>query len=593
MGRGRRLRRLALAAAVSATLALITALGALAADNDGRQSLGVSARPSAPATAGAAAGRGHAGARSVRPPAPRPTSHLAGAGPSRAVVTMAPAAGGPGVPRSFLGISTEYWALPLFERQMPVLERTLSLLRAPGDGPLLMRIGGDSADHSFWAPKARPMPAWAFELTPEWLQQTGELVRNLDLRLILDLNLVTDTPGQAGQWAQAAESQLPADSISGFEIGNEPDIYNHLYWLTTVAGSKVVPPTGLTAHTYAHDFQAYARALGRTAPGVPLLGPALANPSLNRDWISALLASRPARPAAISVHRYPYSACALPGTAAYPTIARVLSEHASAGVAESVKPAVAIARHAGIPVRLTELNSVTCGGRAGVSNVFATALWAPDALFELLRAGVAGVNIHVRARAINAAFALNRGGLQAKPLLYGLIAFTRMLGPDAQLVPLQVHASLGAHLKVWGVRVRGGVLHVLLIDKGQQSVDVSLRLRAKGAATVQRLLAPSPSAGTGVTLDGQYLDAGGTWRGRAAYQLIDPGADGYAVALPRYSAALLTVHLPGETSSALRLRERDRVVRLERPPLAAEGPRRRAGRVATLRRAPRRGSRRR
>jgi hypothetical protein len=31
-----------------------------------------------------------------------------------------------------------------------------------------------------------------------------------------------------------------------------------------------------------------------------------------------------------------------------------------------------------------------------VSDTFATALWAPDALFELLRAGIDGVNVHVR-----------------------------------------------------------------------------------------------------------------------------------------------------------------------------------------------------
>jgi hypothetical protein len=38
-----------------------------------------------------------------------------------------------------------------------------------------------------------------------------------------------------------------------------------------------------------------------------------------------------------------------------------------------------LAHRAGFPFRLTEQNSVTCGGLAGVSNTFATALWAPAA----------------------------------------------------------------------------------------------------------------------------------------------------------------------------------------------------------------------
>ena len=66
---------------------------------------------------------------------------------------------------------------------------------------------------------------------------------------------------------------------------------------------------------------------------------------------------------------------------------------------------------------MTELNSVNCGGRPGVSNTFATALWAPDALFALLRAGVDGINLHVRANTINAPFALTSAGLSRRPIV--------------------------------------------------------------------------------------------------------------------------------------------------------------------------------
>ncbi len=87
---------------------------------------------------------------------------LASAGPSRtahappaarATLTIARDAATTPVPSSFFGISTEYWALPLFERNMPAFERVLSLLHVTGDGPLVLRIGGDSADHSFWSPR--------------------------------------------------------------------------------------------------------------------------------------------------------------------------------------------------------------------------------------------------------------------------------------------------------------------------------------------------------------------------------------------------------------------------------------------------------
>lgn len=581
--RRRRGRLLALAVALAlVAIALASTLAALAADHDSLSSaVAVKAR-----TPGKTAVRARRGAR------PRPTTArthaptAASTRPVRAetVVSIAPEGGAVRVPPSFLGISTEYPELPLFERQMPLFERALSLLRVPGGGPLLLRVGGDSADHSFWAPKARPVPVWQFELTPVWLQQTSTLVRALGLRLLLDLNLVTDSPPIAAQWAQAAETQLPRGSIAAFEIGNEPDIYNRLYWLATVSRSKLgagVPPLGLTASSYARDFQAYAHALERAAPRVPLVGPALANPLLNLSWVSRLLAGHRSPPGEISVHRYPYSACALPGTPGYATVARVLSEKASAGVAQTVRPAVALARRAGIPLRVTELNSVTCGGRRGVSDTFATALWAPDALFELLRAGAVGVDVHVRARAINAAFSTDHHGLIANPLFYGLILFTRTLAPNSQLVPLHVRADRSLHVKMWAVRAPGGSLNVLLIDKGQRAMSVGLRLPGAGSATVQRLVAPSAWSRSGITLAGQWLGRDGTWHGRLQHPTVRQGAHGYELTVPRFSAALVTVHLRAGagagafTFAPVRAPGR-RVYTAKRSPVRAEPSRRRA-----------------
>lgn len=90
-----------------------------------------------------------------------------------------------------------------------------------------------------------------------------------------------------------------------------------------------------------------------------------------------------------------------------------------------------------------------------MSDTFATALWAPDALFELLRAGVDGVNVHVRPYTINAAFAVTPRGLGARPLLYGLILFARTLGPGAQLLDARLTANHPEHVKVWAVRDGG------------------------------------------------------------------------------------------------------------------------------------------
>ena len=458
------------------------------------------------------------------------------------------------IPESYLGVSTEYWTLPLWGKHLGLLERVLSLVHGPG--PLVLRIGGDSADRTFWSP-ARHMPGWAYELTPKWMREVGTLVRTTGARLILDLNQVTATPAIAARWAAAAESQLPAGSIMGFEIGNEPDLYSPGLWLAGLADKRVLPPlpAAISAANYELAFRQYAAALAKAAPGAPLFGPALGEPEQNLSWLTTLLAHPHPGLDEVTVHRYPYWGCAPRTFPSYPTISRLLSEQATAGMAQSVVQALVAARRAHLPLRLTELNSVNCGGVAGVSNSFATALWAPDALFELLHVGVSAVNIHVRAEAVNAAFAINRRGLQARPLLYGMLIFQRMLGTHAQLVSVRLAARPRLQLKAWAVRSGRSTLRVLLIDKGPRALIVQLVLPARGRATVQRLLARSPSATGGVTFAGQHIGAGGHWAGRLAIGRVAPTPAGYIVSVRPYSAEIVKVRL---RSGALRTRRSGR-----------------------------------
>lgn len=448
------------------------------------------------------------------------------------------------IPASFFGLSTEYWTLPLYERHLPAFERILAMLHVSGDPPLVLRIGGDSADLTYWDPLGQAIGTRAFGLTPAWLSHAAAVVRATHVRVIMDLNLVSDSPAMAARWARAAVALLPRGSLIGFEIGNEPDLYRDelLPRLGAIARSALHPDQ-FSATNYTHDFDAYARALTRAVGHVALLGPAIADPT-DLDWLSGLLTRDRRYLSELTAHRYPLSACQPTSSPRFPTIARLLSEQSSAGMAQTVREAVALAHLHGVEFRLTELNSVTCGGRAGVSNSFATALWAPDALFELMRAGVDGVNLHIRADAINPPFTLTSDGVDPRPLLYGLLMFARTLGPGARLADVSLHEATSLHLKAWGVRLPDGALHVLVINKGADSADVTLRLGAGAPATVQRLLAPSPAAVGGVTLAGQQLGADATWHGREVSERIPTARRGYWLVVPRYSAALVTIAPP-------------------------------------------------
>ncbi len=470
------------------------------------------------------------------------------------------------IPRAFLGLSTEYATLPLVEQHTPLYERVLSQLHVPGDGRFVLRIGGDSSDHAIFDPSADRLPPWAFPVTPALVARTAGIIRDLRLRVIIDLNTISTTPGPTARWVRAVtrSANLGAGSLLAFEIGNEPDIYKRAQWAhdllaanppSSLKGATIsLPrlPKRITPTSYARTYEAFARALAPPAPDVPLVAPALALARQHLHWVSTLLHDPHSHLRVISAHVYPYGACSRPGTPNYPTVQKLLGEPATAGMARTIAPAVALAHKAGFSLRLTEINSVTCGGVKGVSNTFATALWAPDALFELMRAGVEGVNLHARVQSINDPFYFTRAGLQTHPLLYGLILFKRMLGAHARLVPVQLRNGRSLHLKVWAVREGEGAntlntLNVLLINKGRRSARINLHLPTSSQGSVQRLLAPSASAKTGVTLAGQELDEQALWHGKERVETVSPTRRGYVLRVRGESAALVTVPVAAST----------------------------------------------
>lgn len=473
---------------------------------------------------------------------------FAGGGDSEPEVTIPSHAALTPIPRSFLGFSTEYWTLPVDERHIRIYGRLLSYVHVPGDGPLILRIGGDSSDHAIFDPGYLLEPSYVFDITPRFVDRTALVVNRQHLRVILDLNLITGAPGLAAAWARYAEARLPRGSIVGFEVGNEPDLYDYGFWAGVTRGIRVVDakrlPRLLTPRDYARDFETYARALTHVAPNVPLYAPVLADPGRDRQYISTLLATPHPGLKVISGHRYPYSSCIPTSSSQFPTTDRLLSENATAGMARSLLPAIRLAHAAGLPFILTEFNSVTCGGLDGVSNSFATALWAPDAAFELLKDHIEGIHLHARQRAINDPFTFDSRGATVRPLMYGLILFARTLGPNARLIPLRLRGVTALGLKVWAVKVGRDQVHALLLNKGSHRLRVRLKLPATGDVTLERMLASSPDAHGGVTIAGQQLNEDGDWQGQRVRGVISPSRSGnYEVTLPPFSGSLLTGRL--------------------------------------------------
>jgi hypothetical protein len=182
---------------------------------------------------------------------------------------------------------------------------------------------------------------------------------------------------------------------------------------------------------------------------------------------------------------------------------------------------------------------VTCGGLAGVSDTFSTALWAPDALFSLLTTGLDAVNVHIRPTKVNGPLAVDGNGFVARPLFYGLLLFRETLSPGGQLLHLNQSGPASAHLSTWAVRVNTRAIHLLLINKGNSAVTARLRLSRSSTVTLERMLASSARATSGVTLGGQHLGSDGRLHGTSQINPLPVRAGSYQVVVPATSAALV------------------------------------------------------
>jgi hypothetical protein len=395
---------------------------------------------------------------------------------------------GRAIPAGFLGLSLEYPALEAYAGAdplaiNPVFEQLIRNL-TPGQAPVL-RIGGDSADWTWWAlpGMARP-PGVSFTLTQRWVQVARALAGAVDAKLILGINLAAGSPELAAGEASALVDGVGPGAVQALELGNEPELYGRFAWYRTARGRTVTARSrGYDFTAFTNDFANFTNAL----PHVAVAGPAFGSFS----WIGHLaqfLAAEP-RVGLVSLHRYPLQYCFIrSGSTRYPTVTNLLSPVASTGLADSFAPYLAITHTRGLRLRIDELNTVSCGADPKISETFASALWALDTLFEMARVGVDGVNIHTFPGAgyelFNFSRVDRRWRASVAPEYYGLMMFAQAAPLGSRLLP--VAGSGKSSLRIWATRAPNGRIRVVLINKDATRARV-VALRAPGSTGAARV----------------------------------------------------------------------------------------------------------
>jgi hypothetical protein len=463
-------------------------------------------------------------------------------------------AGAP-VPRSFAGFSIEYpSALDYFGTPGHPHQEFIELLRtlgARGTGAPTIRLGGQSGDASWWNPDglARP-PAVDTDLTPAWLSTLRPISDAVGARFVLGGNFAIGDPANAASYLQASVAALPPGAIESFEIGNEADLYDRGATFTVGNITLTRPqrrPVPYILPQYLGELDRYVATLN--AARTPAWPPLAVGGFARNAWqlqAPAVLDHVGTAARFFQSHGYALNGCRprrVPGDVWRKAL---LGPTAMLPVARA-RRLVKTVRPRGVSVRVSEINTATCGGAQGVSDSFASALWGADVLFEMAEAGVVGLNFHTWTGAWYApiSFIPSPTGpvTKVRPLLYGMLLFDRTVPNGARL--LRVTQRRADTLKVWATRDVTGTVRVAVINKDpRRSQLVRLELpRGLRSGRIERLAAPSLAAQSGVTFAGQSFESGafdGKLHGAVRSTRAKGRGSTYELRVPAASASLLT-----------------------------------------------------
>jgi hypothetical protein len=437
-------------------------------------------------------------------PATGDPSDSAGAGETSVLVSGIPL--GASIPPDFLGFSFETSALDtgVFAPNHPVLVRLLANL-----GPGVVRFGGNTLDQSAWA------PAGSFEgatstVTAADLQRMFDFTREAGWRVLLGLNLGHYDPEAAASEAATA-ALLGARSLLAFEFGNEPDLY-----VRTYAGA--LRPSTYGVPDYLREWQGYLRAVRQRVPGARIVGPSIAGTPAGVEILRQLAEAERDEIMFATSHHYPLGAPVTdPRSPAYASIPNLVSATLRAREIDEIGGWVRTVTDAGQSLRLTETNSVFGGGKHGVSDTLAGALWTIDYLFRVAQLGVIGVNLHATLEHCGGYTPICAPTLpdaradrfRVQPNYYALLLFH--LGAQGRFIPTKVTPN--PYVTAYATRGSDSATRVTLVNFGPQPATVRLRVidaPPDGSGEVTRLRGPALEATDGVTLDGAAVAADGT-----------------------------------------------------------------------------------
>jgi hypothetical protein len=320
--------------------------------------------------------------------------HARGQSKDRVALAIPSEATGPHVPVDFVGLSYEVQQLSdptFFSAQNSGLIREFKALSSTG----VLRLGGNTSEFAYWRPKPdSPEPehppvrevagepkAQYYGVTVEAVRKLAEFLQATAWNCIYGIGMGTNTPGRAAEEAVFVAETL-GNRLQYFQIGNEADLFDR----------HLRVPKAWSVKKYLEEWLTLARSIAARVPAAKFGMPDVAS---NVSWLAEIADQWPSiqSPSRVPTltHHYYFGG---PATNPDVNIPNLLKPATMQKVQNTANIATAAASKIGARVRMTEGNTCYRGGKPGVSDVFAAALWSADYSLLLASNSYSGVNLH-------------------------------------------------------------------------------------------------------------------------------------------------------------------------------------------------------
>lgn len=376
---------------------------------------------------------------------------------------------GASLPEDFSGLSyeTAQLANPAFfsakNKELIELFRGLS----PNG---VLRIGGGSSEYSEWSEEtpSTPPPFEVFgpdtsKTVKHGTTNTRLAIENLrdfldatGWRCIYGLNLGQGTAENAAKEA-AAVCKILGKRLIVLQIGNEPDSFRNRY-----------RPASYSPADFVKEWKTFHDAIVAKVPDAKFAGPDISN---KIAYLTAFATEAPKFPdvTLLTAHFYAMG----PARSPKATLEKLLVADPSQQTMSEAKLTTALnaAKQAHLPFRLCEGNSCWDGGKPGVSDTLASALWSADYMLQIGQMGVCGINFHGGGNGFYTPIAgAPSTGFSKRPEYYGMQFAQRLVGGSFVKTTLQgAKPTLTAY-----ALSKSGKRFLVVVNKSDESTQVSL-----------------------------------------------------------------------------------------------------------------------